>query len=54
MAPKAVRGAPKQPKSFARTVVDEITKPDNRSVITAVTVFAVRVYPLSLLLSREI
>lgn len=44
MPPKAVRQSqPRaQPKSFVRNTYDELTKPENRSVLTALGVFVVR------------
>ena len=44
MAPKQViRPGPRssQPKGYAQTLFEELTSPDNRSVIIAVSVFAV-------------
>jgi hypothetical protein len=42
--PKAVNSS-RPPKTYARTVVDEITSVENRSVLTAVAVFVVRLLP---------
>jgi len=46
MAPKQViRPGPRssQPKGYAQALFEELTSPDNRSVIIAVSVFAVSV-----------
>jgi hypothetical protein len=37
MMPKAIKQ-----KGYPQTVIDEILKPDNRELVTAVSVFAVR------------
>lgn len=34
-------GRPAQPKGFARNVLDEITKQENRAVVTSIAFFAV-------------
>lgn len=45
MPPKQIRGnavgRPQQRGGYARQVIDELTSPENRSVVTAVGFFAV-------------